>query len=218
MPVRRFLPHPASLGAGALMLLGAHCSSPSGGGASSPSVDAGLGVVTWKHPQGTVSVQLTPTPFSLKVLDASGNVLLESVKPQAAADAGAEAGGAGGDAGSSPLSAYAPLSFTHNTDESTAFIMKGWDYYRGADGPWQQATHATTIESDKTALVAHLATTDPAHTMTVRIEPNGPGVRIAGSMDDPGTDPTTAINRVSFGWKMHDDTASMPGDHFLGLG
>ena len=64
----------------------------------------------------------------------------------------------------------------------------------------------------------HLATTDGVHTVTLLIEPSGPGVHLLATVDDPGTDPDSAINRVSLGWKMHDDGAGPPGDHFLGLG
>ena len=202
MPTHRLVLGLAPLAAGVLTL-GVHCTShtPTGGAPT----DAGS--ITWMHPQGTVSVTVAEDPFSLTVRDPSGNVLLESAIAHEGADA------------SDPLDAYAPLAFTHNTDESTAFIMKGWDYYRGQDGPWQQATHATTIENDGGAFVVHLATTDASHpSAEVRIEANGPGVRILGSVDQPGTDPTTAINRVSFAWKMHDDAPGAPGDHFLGLG
>src|ERR1019366_9503901 len=94
--------------AAGVLTLGVHCTShtPSGG----PSTDATT--ITWKHPQGTVSVVVTADPFALSVLDPSGNVLLESATAHEGADA------------SDPLDAYAPLAFTHNTDQSTAFIMK----------------------------------------------------------------------------------------------
>jgi alpha-glucosidase (family GH31 glycosyl hydrolase) len=152
-----------------------------------------VGDATWSHPQGTVSVAVHSDPFGLVVRDASGAVLVES----------------SGQA----------LSFTHNEDETVPGLMMGWDYYSGQDGPWQLATRATATATDGAALVVHLATTDASHgSVTLRIEPNGPGVRFVASVDDPGTDPHTNVNRVSLGWVMHDDAPGSPGDHFLGLG
>ena len=165
---------------------------------------------TWTHPLGNITVDVTARPFGLVVRDASGDAVLESIP---AYQDGADA--------SDPLDAYAALAFTHNEDETIQSPAKGWDYYRGQDGPWQQATEATSIAPDGQALVVHLASTDGVHMLTLRIEPSGPGVHIVASVDVPGTDPDTLINRVSFGWKMHGDGASssgLPGDHFLGLG
>jgi alpha-glucosidase (family GH31 glycosyl hydrolase) len=146
------------------------------------------------------------SPFALVVHDAKGNVLMESTKAyRDAADA------------SDPLDAYAPLTFTHNEDATIEAPMKGWDYYRGQDGPWQQATRVTEIDASGSTLTVHLASTD-GHTLTLLIEPAGNGAHLLASVDQPGTDPDTQINRVSLGWKMHDDAAGAPGDHFLGLG
>ncbi len=195
---------------------------------SSPHAEPAVNDATWSHPQGTVSVAVHASPFGLVVQGSDGATLLESTPAHASSDA------------SDPLLAYAPLSFTHNEDDSPSGIVTGWDYYRGQDGPWQQATRATAIESDGDAMVVHLATTDAAHgSVTLRIEPNGPGVRLLSTIDDPGTDPSSNVNRVSLGWTMHDDAtgaaagtgeageagaagatsaAALPGDHFLGLG
>ena len=182
----------------------------SGFACSSKGAAPGPSNQTWTHPQGTVSVDVSVNPFGLVVRDATGDVLLESAPAmQDAADA------------SDPIDATAPLAFTHNEDETIQAPAKGWDYYRGQDGPWQQATVATAIESQGDTLVVHLAATDGATTLTLTLSPNGPGVRLLASVDNPGTDPDTTINRVSFGWKMHADGADpdgAPGDHFLGLG
>ena len=161
----------------------------------------------WVHPQGTLTVAVHANPFGLVVYDVTGAPILESVAPRTSSTS------------SDPLLAYAPLSFTHDEDESPPGIMTGWDYYRGQDGPWQQATRATSIETDGDAMTVHLATTDGAHgALTLRIEPNGPGVRLLATVDDPGSDPSSDVNRVSLGWTMHDGAAGAPGDHFLGLG
>jgi alpha-glucosidase (family GH31 glycosyl hydrolase) len=173
------------------------------GSSSSGSAVAGQ---TWTHPQGTLSIDVKTTPFALVVHDAKGNVLMESTTAHAdAADA------------SDPVDAYAPLSFTHNEDETVEVPMKGWDYYKGEDGPWQQATNVTEIDSSGDALTIHLASTD-GHTLTLLIEPAGSGAHLLATVDQPGIDPDTQINRVSLGWKMHDDASGAPGDHFLGLG
>ena len=175
-------------------------------GAAHPSADAGT--QTWTHPDGNVSVDVSSHPFGLVVRDAGGNVLMESAPAYAdAADA------------SDPLDAYAPLSFTNEQDESTEAVVTGWDNYRGQVGPWQQATVVTEMDTSGVAWTLHLAANDGVHTLTLVIEPNGPGVRLLATVDNPGTDPDTQINRASLGWKMHDDVAAgAPGDHFLGLG
>ena len=180
---------------------GCHSGATHAGGPVTPQPQ------TWTHPQGTLSVDVGTAPFSLVVHDAKGAVLLESAPAhQDPTDASDE------------LDAYAPLAFTHNEDTTIEAPMKAWDYYRGQDGPWQQATNVTSIDDSGGALTIHLATTDGQHTVTLTIEPRGPGVHLFAAMDDPGTDPETTINRVSLGWKMHDDAAGTPGDHFLGLG
>jgi alpha-glucosidase len=162
---------------------------------------------TWTHPAGAIAVEVSANPFALVLRDAHGNVLLETTPPHAGANP------------LDPQSAYAPLSFTHNESATVPAIMKGWDNYRGVDGPWQQATRATRVDTQGDALVVHLATTDAAHAaVTLRIEPSGPGVHLAASVDDPGSDPLTDINRLSLGWAMHEDATDAPGDHFLGLG
>jgi alpha-glucosidase (family GH31 glycosyl hydrolase) len=187
----------------AALAIGFGCS-----GSRTASAPLPEGTTTWTHPSGTVAVDVQANPFGLIVRDASGNVLMETTPAQTSADA------------SDPSLAYAPLAFTHNTDDTIeATPMKGWDYYRGDDGPWQQVTHATSVERQGDALVVHLATDDVAHgSVTLRLEPSGAGVHLTAAVDAPGTDPETQINRLSLGWKMHDDAPDLPGDHFLGLG
>ncbi len=176
------------------------CSRSSGPGAAPVANE------TWTHPQGTLSIDVSASPFGLVVHDAKGNVLMESTTAHTdAADA------------SDPIDAYAPLSFTHNEDETVEVPMKGWDYYKGEDGPWQQATDATEIDTSGNAMTVHLASTD-GHTLTLLIEPAGNGAHLLATVDQPGSDPDTQVNRVSLGWKMHDDAGGSPGDHFLGLG
>ncbi len=189
--------------------VGVDCSGSSTGSSALPS-----GTTNWVHPSGTVAVDVKADPFALVVRDARGAVLMETTPARAAGDA------------SDPSLAYAPLAFTHNEDDTIeATPMKGWDYYRGADGAWSQATRATSIDSDGDGLVVHLATTDTAAaSVTLRIEPSGAGVHLVATVDNPGSDPDTQINRISLGWKMHDDPpapsvgGAQPGDHFLGLG
>jgi alpha-glucosidase (family GH31 glycosyl hydrolase) len=189
----------------AAVLLGSFdCSR--GGSANTPSAQQEPPpITTWKHPSGAVVVDVSSHPFGLVVRDSNGGVLLESA--QATSDA---------------TGAYEALAFTHNENETKPAIMTGWDNYRGVDGPWQHATDVTGVDEQGDALVVRLATTDAAHpSVTLRIEPGGPGVHLVAKMDDPGSDPETAINRVSFGWAMHNDGAdpgAAPGDHFLGLG
>jgi sulfoquinovosidase len=177
------------------------CSKSSSSGGAAP-----VAAQTWTHPQGTLSIDVSTTPFGLVVHDAKGNVLMESTTAHSdTADA------------SDPLDSYAPLSFTHNEDATIEVPMKGWDYYKGEDGPWQQATNVTEIDNGSDVLTVHLASTD-GHALTLLIEPSGSGVHLLVTVDQPGTDPDTQINRVSLGWKMHDDASGAPGDHFLGLG
>jgi alpha-glucosidase (family GH31 glycosyl hydrolase) len=210
----------AALVAAAVLATGFGCS----GGRRTSSVSAPLPAsTTWTHPSGAVAVDVATSPFSLVVRDGSGDVLLETTPAHSASDAG------------DPVTlAYAPIAFTHN--EQTNGIenpMKGWDDYRGEDGPWQAVTNAKSVERQGDALVVHLATDDPAHpSVTLRIEPSGPGVHLVATVGDPGTDPDTQINRLSMGWTMHDDAPDgtsqaspeggqnlgLPGDHFLGLG
>jgi hypothetical protein len=104
------------------------CSKSSSSGGAAP-----VAAQTWTHPQGTLSIDVNTTPFGLVVHDAKGNVLMESTTAHSdAADA------------SDPIDSYAPLSFTHNEDETIEVPMKGWDYYKGEDGPWQQARSPCT--------------------------------------------------------------------------
>lgn len=150
---------------------------------------------TWTHPQGGVGVSVAANPFSLTIVDDKGSVLVESTPPHDDGDP------------------YAPLSFTHDEDLTVPAPMKGWDYFRGQDDPWHRATVARSIAADGDALVIQLATNDSAHaSISMRIEPHGPGVRIAASVDGPGDDPDSQINRMSLGFAMHGD------DHFFGFG
>src|SRR5580704_4014 len=150
MKVVRWGLRAAGLGA-ALVAIGYGCHSASSGGSPPPPAP-----MTWTHPQGTVSVDVSTAPFALTIHDAKGNVLLESATPhEDPEDAGDE------------LVSYAPLSFTHNEDTTIEAPMKAWDYYRGQDGPWQQATSVSSIEPQAGGGVAvHLATTD-GHAVTL---------------------------------------------------
>ena len=80
--------------------------------------------------------------------------------------------------------------------------MKGWDYYRGQDGPWQQATRRRRRStSAASSMTVHLATDDRPRTLcTLRIEPSGAGraPRRVGRRAAAPT-PDHAINRVSLG-------------------
>ena len=149
---------------------------------------------TWTHPQGFVSVEVASDPFAITISDANGRVMVESA-PLVVDKAGA------------PMPSYGALAITHNEPGNTSSPMKGWDSYTGADDPWNKSTRVTSFEDDGAALVAHVAT-DSARTMTVRFEAQGRGVHLTATLD--GAD--AAINRVSLGFKLHDD------DHFFGFG
>jgi alpha-glucosidase len=171
-----------------------------GSGGSSGSPGAGASV-TWSHGRAVVTVHAEP--FGLTIARADGAVLLESA-PLDASRAEAD-----------PLRAYAPLAMTHNEDASAPTFMYGWSYFHGDDDPWKTAERATWFEQSDARLVAHVATSDPAHpafTLTVSAadaEPGGAtGVRIEVAPD--AIDP--ALNRVSLGFALHDD------DHFFGFG
>ncbi len=167
---------------------------------------------TWTHPGGHFTVQVSANPFGLTVLNRSGATLLESAPAKTSTDP------------TDPLLAYAPLALTHNEDATKPAILYGWDYYRGQDGPWQQAPSVTAFETQGTALVVHLATLDPSHpTATLSLDAQGDGLHIVASVD-PGAadDPEHALNRISLAWSLHPDptaaAAGQPGDHFLGFG
>jgi alpha-glucosidase len=145
---------------------------------------------TYAAPSGAESVEVRTDPFAIVVRDAQGNVLLES-------------------APAVPGTAYAPLAITHDTDVSTTPVVTGWDYYKGEDDPWTQVSHVRSVQNDgKTATVV-LDTDLPATpTVTVTIDADDPGVRIAAHADTQDG----SINRVSMAFVLHDD------DHFFGLG
>jgi alpha-glucosidase len=138
-------------------------------------------------------------PFSITVTNRAGEILFESAQAKAAPE---------GD----KLAAYAPLALTHNENLTNIGIMVGWDYYRGEDRPWKQSSKATAIAREGDSLVVTLATSDLDHpTATLRISPDGPGVRIKAKAEAKGT-PAEPANRLSLAFRMHDD------DHFFGFG
>ena len=164
----------------------------SGSGSTSAGLTAPM---TWRHPQGSIVAVVGADPFTLTLRDASGNVLVESSPAHGAADKG------------DPLRAYAPLAMTHNEDTSVPSPSKGWDAYRGDDDPWRRATHVTSFDASGDALVVHVDADDGSGA-TLRLEPQGAGLHIALTLDDA----SGKTNRVSLGFRMHDD------DHFLGFG
>ena len=169
----------------------------SGGDAIEGITVGGGAHASWTSGSGIV-VTVASDPFALTIADKSGNVLLESAPP-AQSDV----------ADDSPLKAYAPLGITHDEDESGPTVMYGWSYFRGQDDPWKQALHVTSTEAGD-SFVVHLATNDAAHpTMTLTVSTQGIGVHLV-AQPDVNTD--GALNRVSLGFRLHDD------DHFFGFG
>jgi sulfoquinovosidase len=167
----------------------------------------------WTNAAGTVTVTVATDPFGIVVTAKDGHVLLASTTPQA---------GATSEAGANEVSAYAPLSITHDTNESQPGLIIGWDYFRGVDAPWTFAGRVTSIDPGTDPLVVHVGTSDPLHpSMTFTLSSQGIGVHMVASIDNPG-DPSDASyqNRVSMGFVLHPDGAStgVPGDHFLGTG
>ena len=199
---------PAALIAAPLLAgIGCSCSHHSSESHSCPAPDSDSGPAsqTWRHPNGNLLVEVSAEPFALTVKDAAGHILMESASGNC-----------------DPASPYAPLSITHNEPGSSPTLIAGWDSYRGADGPWQSSTRVTSFADDGLALVTHLATSGDK-SVTVRIEPQGAGLRILATVDAPGEN----INRVSLAFKMHDDPTPgnaagalppMMGDHFFGFG
>ena len=74
-------------------------------------------------PHLETKVDVGTSPFSLVIRDAQGNVLLES-------------------------DPAAPLSVTHNTNESTTPLVTGFDYYKGEDDPWTPETRVVSVTND----------------------------------------------------------------------
>jgi alpha-glucosidase (family GH31 glycosyl hydrolase) len=140
---------------------------------------------TFHNAAGTASVDVATNPFSLTIRDAQGNVLMES-------------------------DPTAPLSVTHNTDESTTPLVTGFDYYKGEDDPWTAETRVVSVTNDGTTATIQL---DPPATVTITSDDIG--VRIVAQSGLPD------INRVAMAWVLHDDDPNAPtpgGDHFFGLG
>jgi len=131
---------------------------------------------TFQNAAGTVSVTVATSPFSLVIKDAQGNVLMES-------------------------DPAAPLSVTHNTDESTTALVTGFDYYKGEDDPWTAETKVVSVTNDGTTATIQL---DPPATVTITSDDIGVRIVAQSSLPD--------INRVAMSWVLHDD------DHFFGLG
>jgi len=130
----------------------------------------------FQNAAGTVSVTVSTNPFSLVVKDTQGNVLMES-------------------------DPAAPLSVTHNTDESTTALVTGFDYYKGEDDPWTAETKVVSVTNDGTTATIQL---DPPATVTITSDDIGVRIVAQSSLPD--------INRVAMSWVLHDD------DHFFGLG
>lgn len=172
------------------LFMGFDCS---GDGSTNNGVTA---PVSWSAPSG-VSVTITPSPFALQVTGKDGAVLLES----APLDDGL--------ASDDPMRAYAPLAITHDEDVSGPTVTYGWNYFRGEDDPWKHAAYITSVESKSDSLIAHLATSDSAHSATLTLSARGAGLRLSIAPDN-NTD--GSVNRVSLGFRLHDD------DHFLGFG
>lgn len=170
-----------------------------GGADVAPSVI--IPSTVWNNKDGTATVEVTSNPFALVIKDKQGNVLLETSNARSTTDP------------SDPMRAYAPLAVTHNTDLTTPVIMKGWDYYRGEDGPWTQVSRVTSINAAGDMLTVKLATGLAEPNVTLTITSQGIGLHLVASVDEgPKPNADTTINRVSMAFAMH------PDDHFLGFG
>ena len=155
---------------------------------------------TWVHPQGRFTVTTASSPFSFVIQNRSGEVLVESTPLHDAPDPADES------------RAYAPVGITHNEDLTVQVPEVGWNYYRGIDDAWHHSTTVSSYETTSDALAVHLAT-DGVHSVTLRFAAQGTGLHMTASIDGAGQDdPTLALNRLSLGFKLHED------DHFMGFG
>jgi hypothetical protein len=157
---------PALLALAGVTLVSLDCGSDPANATSVPAS------VHWSNASGSAQVDVTTSPFGLVIRDAKGRAVLESAPSKQASDA------------ADPMRAYSPLALTHNTDMTVPVVMVGWDYYRGDDGPWSQASRVTKVEPSPEALVLTIATGIAAQpTVTLSLESQGLGVRLRAQVD-----------------------------------
>lgn len=138
------------------------------------------------------AVEVSFEPFSFRVTNAAGSVLLES---------------AVGDAGS----AYAGVALTHDSGEDEITLIPGWDGYKPREAPWTGGRKATIEAQDETSI--ELAVEAADGTVRIAIAIDGAKVTIdERGLGRTGGDPAKPWNKASFGFRLPED------EHFFGLG
>ncbi len=196
------VPHRISLVALAVLAAVA-CGGGGGGGASLPAHTS--------FAVGNATIEVDADPFVLRIKDAQGATLVETL-------------GAGGDDGAP----YASMAATHIEPRTVGVVLYGWDYFRGDEDPWRQLVHVTSVATNGDTRTFTLASSDGARA-ELRIEAGVPsGVHLVAttttSSSDGAGSATASANELSLAFKMHDDAACdtaatcAPGDHFFGFG
>ncbi len=181
--------------------LGGQVIVTSGDGGGPPSPVPAASVTTWTAPTSGVTISVTTFPFAFSIADKTGKVLLESAAPDGAL------------AATDPLRAYAPLAFTHDTDDSGPTLAYGWAYFQGVDDPWNETARVGSVDSAPDHFTVHVSTTDVAHpSLTLRVTAQDSGLHLVAAIDEVDASDPSPVNRVSLGFAMHDD------DHFMGFG
>ena len=178
---------------------------------SSTPTDAAAGALpaSFTLRSDAASVEVRTAPFSLRVLDASGQVVLETLGDDVVV---------AGDA----TRAYGSLGVTHRTTIWRPLVVEGWDHAGGEDAPWHHASRVVAATYD--ARSASLDLVDPVDgTTRLHVDltldgadllfdahapdgvANGPG--LAGSDAE-----ATTLNELGQGFVLAAD------EHLFGLG
>jgi alpha-glucosidase (family GH31 glycosyl hydrolase) len=137
---------------------------------------------------GGAVVSVTLDPFSFRVVNSAGTVLLES---------------------SSGDGAYAGATATVDTPYTLAKPLPGWDTYSPGEAPFRSASHGTVLSQSASSLKVALKGDGIDGTFT--IDTDGDRVKLAFSATGHD-DQNNPLNKASLGFKL-DGT-----EHFFGLG
>lgn len=155
------------------------------------------------------SIRVTLKPFTVTVLDGTGQPVLESLAP--------------GDDGDDET-AYGTPAATIDDFTLEPRLLPGWDGYVAGESPWRHASTAHVVERTASSLTLDLSGTDVAARFVATLD--GTRARFHFEASRPGTDvpdsgiaPTAAelaqagaFNKTTLAFKS-------PGDeHFFGLG